>query len=171
MPVFQDRENKPPAKLFPDGDYTFTVVDCDFSIGKGTETNGCPQVNLELAVDGADATAYDTLTDDSDKMRPKCAWRIDVFLKCCGIVIKKGEAFEFRQDEANHSGVRYINPIGLRGAAYFAKNTYTPKGSTEAKSNMKVRTYYTDRPKLPPDEKLRGAADAAAEAADENTPF
>jgi hypothetical protein len=173
MPVFHDSENRPPAVLFKPGDYKFTVTDFEIGMSNGGKTSGCPQYSMALSVDvDKGATVYETLTDDSDKGKnSKCAWRIDTWLKCCGVKLAKGQSFEFRQDEANTNGVPWVNPIGLRGWAAFHQESYIPKGSTEPRFSMKVRTFYTDKEKLPPDEKLRGAADAAAEVDEESRPF
>jgi hypothetical protein len=149
MPVFNDSENMKP--FLPEGDYTFRVIGFEIGISNGAQTRGSESYEVKMEVEGHGNTVYETLID-----HPKTTWKLDVFLKCCGIKLNKGESFEFRRDKAEQAGVRWVNPIGHRGHFRVFVDEYKDR-----KKN-KVMTFYTDRgaldPILPPEE-------------DDDTPF
>ncbi len=73
---FQDRGG---FQLLEPGDYTAFVEEAK----DGTSQNGNPKIDLKLNVNGA--TVFDTLT-----FTESAAWKIDSFLKSCGLAPEKG---------------------------------------------------------------------------------
>lgn len=143
MPVFNDSQNIPP--VVPEGDYVFCVVGFECGISSGGKTAGSDKYDVELEIEPSGKRVTEFLID-----HPSCSWKIDTFLKSCGIQLAKGEAFEFREDIASATGVRWVNPLGLRGHCRLYVEEYTPKGGTEKRKANKVAVFYTDRPKLEP---------------------
>jgi hypothetical protein len=74
---FQDRGG---FQLLEPGDYIAFVEEAN----EGTSNNGNPKIDLKLSVAGA--TVYDTLT-----FTENAGWRIDTFLKACGLAPEKGQ--------------------------------------------------------------------------------
>lgn len=141
MPVFNDAENRD-FKIVPEGDYIFRVTDFTSGLSKGGKTSGSPNYEGDLFLEGPNSTIPLQLID-----HPSCDWKIDTFLKSAGIKLQKGEKFEFQEDKAKEMGVRWINPLGLRGWCRVIIEHYTKDGK-ERQSN-KVGTFYTNMEKLP----------------------
>lgn len=153
MPTFQDSEGLPPIVVVPEGDYTLTVWQFKTDLSSGSKTRGCPRYNIVFNIDGHEAQCREQLID-----HPSCAWKIDTFLKSCGIrKLPKGQDFEFNKEEAEERGVPWVNPMGLRCHAQLIQDTYTNASGKEY-TNNKVSIYYTDKPILPPDPILRQKA-------------
>lgn len=154
MPKFNDRENSPPA--VPEGDYNFTVISYDKTISDGKKTGGADKFDLCLELNESHGRngeltklppghfVYDSLID-----HPSIDFRIDTFIKCCGVKIPKGTAFEFDTEYEGPDGDR-INPLGLRGTCSIKKDSYTKTPGATPKITNKVAVYYTDRAKLAP---------------------
>jgi hypothetical protein len=139
MPKFNDSENIP--ALLPEGDYVFTVIGFECKISQGAKTRGSDQFEVEITIAPAGKRVIETLTD-----HPSCDWKIDTFLKSAGIKLAKGESFEFRKDMAEKSGVKWINPLGLRGWCRLFVEEYEKNGQKRKTNN--VATFYTDKAKL-----------------------
>lgn len=77
---YQDRGG---FQLLEPGDYIAFVAEAR----EGTSQNGNPKIDLKLEVNGA--TVYDTLT-----FTENAGWRIDTFLKACGLAPEKGQFVE-----------------------------------------------------------------------------
>jgi hypothetical protein len=160
MPTFKNAENKTQSELVPDGDYVFCVVDFEQGLSSGDKTNGATMFELTLELENTKAVIYENLIDHEST-----GWKLDTFLKSCGIQLKEGQAYEFRSDLAEQAGVTWVNPIGLRGWCRIETQGYTPKGATAIRKVNKVATYYTDREKLP----RRAIGDEAV--SEEDQPF
>jgi hypothetical protein len=118
--------------------------------------------------------AVDTKIRETLIDHESCIWKIDSFLKACGIrQLKKGQAFHFEKDKAEKLGVPWINPMGLRCPALIAHDQYTSTKSGKEVTKNVVGTYYTDKEPLAPDPVLREKLTARAEQMkkDSNTPF
>jgi hypothetical protein len=139
MPVYNDSDNIPP--FLPAGDYVFCVVDFDIKISTGGKTSGSEMYEMELEIEPHTNKVRENLID-----HPACAWKLDTFLKCSGVKLTKGEAFEFRKDVAESKGVRWINPIGLRG---WCRVGTQPGSKDPTKTFNNITTFYTDKEKLP----------------------
>jgi len=151
MPVFQDSENVSYELLKP-GDYILTVFEftTDLSSSAGA-TNGKDRFNIVFNVEGETTKVRETLYD-----APTTIWKIDAFLKACGIRnLKKGQAFHFEKEKAEQMGIPWINPMGLRCEAEIVNETYRSTRSGKDVVKNKVETYYTDREVLKPDPELR----------------
>lgn len=168
MPTFNDSENR--IQITKEGDYPFTVIEFDQALSKGSKTAGStmykPKLEIELPGGQRGPHVYESLIDHSS-----CAWKIDTFLKCCGVALAKGEAFEFDGEEARRLGVRHVNPYGLRGWAHFIIEVGTDK-----KERNKVSVFYTNKQKLPRDESVKPPQAAEPVAAgsgvqEEDVPF
>lgn len=141
MPVFNDAENRE-FKIIPETDAIFCVKEFSCGLSTGTKTRGSPNYDAELEIEGHGVVIPLQLID-----HPSCNWKIDTFLKSANIQLRKGEKFEFQEDKAKEEGVRWINPIGLRGWCNVIIDNYIKDGK-ERKSN-KVGTFYTNMEKLP----------------------
>ncbi len=151
MPVFGDREN--PFKAVPNGDYILCVVGFECAISSGGKTAGANKYEVEFEVEGPPAVngarVFENLIEHES-----CDWKIDAFLKSAGVALAKGEAFEFRADLAEASGVRWVNPLGLRVWATVRNEDY------KGRMYPKVAAFITNKPKLEP-----------REIKEEDTPF
>lgn len=141
MPVFNDSEAVV-YELVPEGDYVVRVIEFDIGLSKGSKTAGCDQYEVKVEVEGHKCRLYEVLID-----HPSCAWKIDLFLKCMGVKIEKGKAFEFDYAKAQRAGITYVDPYGLRGHVRIVVEEPREPGR---KRRNKVAVWYTDRPKLDP---------------------
>jgi hypothetical protein len=168
MPVFQDSESVS-YPVVPEGDYILTVFEFATDLSSGKKTAGCERFNVVFNIEGTDSKLRETLLDHES-----CIWKIDSFLKGCGIrSLKKGQAFHFEKDKAEEAGIPWINPMGLRCHALVGQETYvSPRSGKEVTKNVVV-TYYTDKEVLKPDPQLRTKLTemAAQKKKDSNTPF
>lgn len=147
---------KQPGVILPQGDYIFCVREMTCGIQTGGKTNGSDFFEMELEIEGKGATVREKLI-----AHDSTGWKINNFVQCAGIVIPEGGEFEFRQDIAEQSGCTWVNPIGLRGHCALVVETYLKRTDTEGKptgKSNKVAVFYTDRPKLLPNEALRVVA-------------
>lgn len=148
MPVFQDSESA--YAVVPEGDYVLCVYEFTSDISTGQKTRGCERFNIVFNIEGTDSKVKEQLLDHDS-----CLWKIDTFLKSCGIrTLQKGQSFHFEKEKAEELGVPWINPMGLRCHAALVHDTYTSSRGNEVTKN-KVAAYYTDRPALKPDPELR----------------
>jgi hypothetical protein len=148
MPIFQDSENA--YAVVPEGDYVLCVYEFSSDLSTGKKTTGAKRYNIVFTVEGTDSKIKESLIDHES-----CIWKIDTFLKSCGIRnLQKGQAWEFEKDEAEKQGVPWINPMGLRCHAAIIHDTYTSQRGNEVTKN-KIAAFYTDREVLPPDPVLR----------------
>lgn len=140
MPTFQDSDNIP--QLLPEGDYIFCCTGFDIGISTGKKTSGAEAYDVELEIEPIGKKVTEFMVD-----HPSCAWKIDTFLKAAGVVLKKGEAFEFREDTAAQRGLRWVNPIGLRGWCKLRVEDYVKDG--QKRQSNKIAVFYADKEKLP----------------------
>ncbi len=143
MPIFNDSENIPPVA--PEGDYVFCVTDFESKISNGAKTRGCDQYVVEFTLEPVGNRVIEYLTDHENT-----SWKIDCFLKSAGVKLAKGEKFEFQEDRCK-PGVRFVDPIGLRGWCHIIQDTLPPT-TTHSKELIvnKIAVFYTDREKLAP---------------------
>lgn len=143
MPTFNDSENLIP--FVPEGDYVFTVTEFNQAISAGGKTAGATKYELTLEVELKDGArgprVFENLIDHS-----ATAWKIDTFLKSAGVTLAKGEAFEFNVADAEASGARFVEPLGLRGWCRLVVEEYP---ANSGKRRNKVATFYTNKAKLP----------------------
>lgn len=156
MPTFNDSENM--VQLVPEGDYRFKVVQFDEGISSGAKTAGSTmfksKLQIELSKPGEQGpTLFENFIDHS-----ATAWRIDTFLKSCGVKIPKGAAFEFDRETAIRKKALHVNPYGLRGWCRLVVEDYKPSNSTQTKQKNKVAAFYTDKEKLPRDASIAAPA-------------
>lgn len=142
MPTFTDAENVVP--FVPEGDYTLTVEALGTGISQGAKTRGCEQYRVEMSVDGHSAYVRETLTD-----HPACSWKIDTFLKSCGIRLAKGASYELTARK-RHAPPSIVNPLGHRCHAKLIVEDWASKDGTKKGKQNKVAVFYTDRPALSP---------------------
>lgn len=142
MPVYTDQTNKP--ALLPEGDHIFEVTKFECGISNGGKTSGSDKYEVTLRIEPQGNTIKENLIDHES-----CAWKLDCFLKCCGVTIAKGERYEFRQDLAAANNCRWINPVGFRGWCRVIQEHYTTKDGKPGTSN-KLGIFYTDKEKLAP---------------------
>jgi len=143
MPKFNDATNMPP--MLPDGDYIYQVAEFTCGIQNGGKTGGSDNFKIILHIEPTGNRVHETMID-----HPSCNWKIDCFLKSAGIKLTKWEGYEFVQDKAEAAGVRWINPIGLRGWCHIGVETLPAKDNRPAREINKVSVFYTDKEKLAP---------------------
>lgn len=136
MPVyqFQDSENIP--AVVEAGDYVIRVTETKFGLSQA----GNAKVDLTLQIEKTGTILYDTLT-----FTDKAFWRIDTFLKSCGVKLAKGQGVEFDPDVEPGPGEVFIPLVGLRGWATLFVDEY-PKDSGRKKN--KVLMWITNKEKL-----------------------
>lgn len=167
MPVFTDSEFA--YQTVPEGDYVLTVFEFTTDLSSGKKTNGCERFNVVFNIEGTSSKVRETLIDHES-----CLWKIDAFLKACGIrSLKKGQAFHFEKERAEELEVPWINPMGLRCHAQLGIDTYTSQRSGKEVEKNVVNTYYIDKEALKPDPELRQKPTGTAEQKDKDkkTPF
>jgi len=171
MPIFKDAESA--FQLVPPGDYILCVFQFESELSNGRKTRGSELYNIVFIIEGTNAKVVEKLIDHES-----CDWKIDTFLKSCGIRnLPKGQEWYFDKAKAQSRGVPWINPMGLRCHARVENETYTSSRTNKPVTKNSVATYYTDRAVLPPDAALRqkpmGApkAEPSPEGEDEETPF
>jgi hypothetical protein len=161
---------KTPGVLLPAGDYIFCVREFECGIQSGGKTSGSEKFVMQLEIEGKGATVRETLI-----AHESTGWKINNFIQCAGIVIPEGGEFEFRRDVAEDAGCTWVNPIGLRGHCAIIVETYAKKTDSDypntSPKNMtgkanKVAVFYTDRPKLAPNESLRAESEKVADPED-----
>jgi hypothetical protein len=139
MPKFGDAENK--VMMVPEGDYVFCVIDFESKISSGGKTSGSDMYAVTLEIEPKGSRCFENLID-----HPSTGWKLDCFLKSCGVKLGIGEGFEFNETLAKNNGVRFIDPMGLRGWCRLNVEEY-PVGSGKKKNRVEV--FYIDKPKLP----------------------
>jgi len=164
MPIFQDSENY--YALVPAGDYILCVYEFSSDLSSGKKTAGSKRYNITFNIEGTDSRIKESLIDHES-----CGWKIDTFLKSCGIRnLEKGQGWEFEKDEAEKTGRPWINPMGLRCHAALVHDSYmTPRGDEKTKN--KVSAFYTDREYLAPDVVLRKKPILSKDGDSTNAPF
>lgn len=175
MPVFQDQDNRE-FIVVPPGDYVFRVARLTCGTSNGAKTRGCDQYDLELLLEGTGAVVFDTLIDHRDT-----SWKLDVFLRCCGVRLPRGAAWDFNQRRCQQKGWHWVDPDGLRGWAKITQEPvmqkdprtglYTmPKIGKDGQALMRNRVgrYYTDREKLPRHVEPASAQEPVSAAADDD---
>lgn len=136
MPVFNDSESIP--QTVPNGDYIVRVEAIDYGISAGGKTSGSPIYKLKLRVEPFGCLVWEHLIDHE-----LTGWKIDTFLKSCGVKIAKGDAFEFDKADAEKHKRTWVNVVGLRGWATLSTETYNDK------QRNKVAVWITTKEKLP----------------------
>lgn len=135
---FEDREN---LQAIEPQDAIVEVINYAFGLSK---TGGHPQVILKCRVEGHGVTFEEYLTSS-----PAGAWRIDTFLKSCGVDVKVGQNVEFDPEEfeaAKAEGAVCVELQGLRGWVSIIKE---PGQKDPNKFYNKVGIWYTNKAKLP----------------------
>jgi hypothetical protein len=140
MPVFKDRQGR---KVLPEGDYILCLTEIEFKLSQGPKTRGQPQYDITFEVEGNDASIREVLTDHEST-----AWRLDQFLKACGVEVAKDEGWEFEESEARAKGRRWIQPLGLRCHVRLSVEKWTSEKTGRTGDQNRVYCFYTDRPKL-----------------------
>lgn len=154
MPTFQDK-NQVEFKPLKPGDYQFTVIEFEVGISNASGiTKGCESYDMKLEIAGRrvretlfDVSGLSPVDDKGKRSVEFCQARLDCFLKCCNVVLKPNEAFEFREDVAKEKGVRWINPLGFRG---WCRVKNEPDRKDPNKLWDRIDWYYTDKEKLTP---------------------
>ncbi len=143
MPTFHDSDNLPTH--VPEGDYIFAVTAFEQGISAGGKTAGATKYGLTLEIETKPGErgpkVFENLID-----HPSTAWKMDTFIKSCGVQLAKGEGFEFNADDAAQHGCRHVEPLGLRGWCRLVVEEY-PLNS--GKRRNKVAVFYTNKAKLP----------------------
>ena len=167
MPVFTDSENN--FRVVDEGDYILTVFEFSTGLSSGQKTSGSEKFEVTYLIGDTGAHLKENLIDHES-----CLWKIDAFLKACGIRnLKKGQAFHFEKDTAERLGVPWINPMGLRCSAQIGHEKYISQRSGKEVTKNVIVAYHTDAPVIKPDPELRQkpTANAAKKEADNKTPF
>ena len=167
MPRFKDSEFA--FSVVEPGDYTLTVFEFSTDLSAGAATNGSDRFNIVFNIEGTSSKMRESLIDHE-----KTDWKIDLFLKACGIRdLPKNQDFHFEKAEADRLGWPWINPMGLRCRVKLKKETYKSQKSGKDVEKNAIETWYTDMEPLRPDPELRTKLTevAAQKLKDENTPF
>lgn len=139
MPVYTDAP--PIVQSSKPGDYILRCVEFQKGLSKGAKTGGSDKYEAEFLVEATGSKLIEFFIDHSS-----CVWKLELWLKACGITLKKGEGFDFDQESATANGTRYIDPIGLRAHA-----TIGMRPSKEAGQSPKwneVVAWITNKEKL-----------------------
>lgn len=153
MPTFKTPEPPKERKVMPPTDIVWQITKFEIGIAatKGP-TNGCEKYTVEFFAEGHDVRWEEELYDHET-----CLWKVNAMLKSGGVKLIDGEPYEFPKDIAESKGVRWINPIGLRGHGRTKLEKYPKRGEPTERTQMskwtgeKVRMdiFYTDKPALP----------------------
>jgi hypothetical protein len=154
MPVFNDSE--PQGELLPEGDYLLTVESMQQVLSRGPKTAGADvyEFKFRATKDGRMSFVKDNLID-----APSSAWKLDIFLKACGLKLAKGEPWEFAESVAAKKGCKWIDPLQLRCWAHVYVDTYKRTDGSQGQSN-KVGTYLLNKgvvaaePTVPEEEEI-----------------
>lgn len=129
MPVYTDSEEKK-FNCEP-GDYIIRCVGFDQGFSKGAKTAGCTQWEFGFLIEGKGVELSEYFIDSE-----KTLWKLELYLRACGIKIKKGEAYEFSAQAAKDNNCRHIEPEGLRCWATVGMKEVTEKDRDYAVANM-----------------------------------
>lgn len=160
---FSDSDNKAFARL-KEGDYILEVV----GFGFGLSGDGATKIELKVAaVNPKDLAAlpHETKIRENLTLSEKAGWRVDTFLKACGVNLAKGADVEFDPKLRTRPGCTFIDLRGMRG---WASVIDQPGTKDKTKIYNAVGTWYTNRDKIPPRQypALDGSAPAEMSAAD-----
>jgi hypothetical protein len=137
---FTNQDNKPTH--VPEGDYIARVVGIDCGFSKGGKTAGAEMFTLLLEIDPSGVTVFDRLID-----HPKCAWKLDTFLRSMGAAPAVGENWHFAAATAAEKKWRHIDVFGLRGWVHVGTEAYTGKDGKQRTKNI-IDVYLTNKPKI-----------------------
>ena len=162
MPRYEDRENMP--DLIEPGEYMFKVLAIELGISAGAKTVGSDKFDLKLAIPAKGGyVMYDALIDHD------CiSWRIDTFVKSCGIKIAKGQTFSFVKEDTGVPGEHC--PVGCFGWCVVRVSEFTTKTGGK-KSKNEIAVYLTDRAKIAREVPVVAPESQSAHAEGEEDPF
>jgi hypothetical protein len=143
MPKFNDSNNIP--ALLEDGDYIYTVTEFSSKVMQAGKTSGSDAYEMTVKIAPTGKPIPVLLID-----HPSCDWKIDTFVKSAGVQLAKGQGFEFIKTRAEHSGVPWVDPIGLRGWCHVSVKTIpaNPPKYPNTRDVNEVAVFYTDKEKL-----------------------
>lgn len=139
---FRDSDNL--VMLIEPGDYVLEVVGYELKLS----TKGDPQIEVDVV--NVDPKTLDRIPGKSTKFKDtltlseKAGWRVDTFLKSCGIQIAKDAEVEF-DPEQRDDGKVFVDLRGLRGWALVGQE---PGTKDPTKKFQKVVTWYTNKEKI-----------------------
>lgn len=152
MPTYTDN-TAPRYEMLPEGDYIWTVEDFNIGLSQSAKTAGRENYKVQFKLESPDGlksgACQETLID-----HPSTIWKLDCFLKSGGIVLAKGEAYEFNASKAKAAGIRWVDPMGLRGwcrvivEEFDKKDRSTGKPTGEKGRSNKISVFYTDKEKI-----------------------
>lgn len=130
------------------GDYPVEVIGYKFGLSQAGDGQ------IELSFTTIDPKSLEPAPDSGKgrerlTLSEKAAWRVDTFLKCCGVVVPIDAEVEFDPDEMEkpeNAGKHFVDLRGLRGWVSIVNEP--DKDKPDRKYN-KVGTWYTNKPKLP----------------------
>lgn len=140
---FSDSDNKAFARL-KEGDYILEVVGFGFGLTNSNED----KVDLKVSVvnpNDLNAKPHELQIREQLTLSEKAGWRVDTFLKSCGITLEKGADVEFDQKLRGRPGCTFIDLRGLRG---WASVVDEPSQKDPKKIYSKVGTWYTNKGKV-----------------------
>jgi hypothetical protein len=151
MPRFHNEEARTFEVLKPD-DYALTVFEFSTGLSTGEKTKNSECYDIVFKVEGHDgARVYEKLID-----HPTTLWKVNLFIKACGIVLEENEDYHFEQHIAEKLGYAWINPMGLRCWATLGVRSYPGRSGRDIEVNN-IATYIVDPKKgfLKTDPELR----------------
>jgi hypothetical protein len=143
---FGDSDNKEFSRL-KEGDYILEVV--GFGFGVSNQEGAPAQVDLKVSVvnpKDLSAPPHELRIRERLTLSEKAAWRVDTFLKSCGITLAKGVDVEFDSKLRNRPGCTFVDLRGLRGWGSIVDQ---PSRTDPKKIYSAVGTWYTNRDKVP----------------------
>ena len=149
MPRFHNEQSRV-FEVLEDGDYKLTVFEFSTALSSGEATKNAECYNVVFAVEGSDVKLREQLID-----HPKTLWKVNLFLKACGIILEEDEDYHSEKGTAENLGFAWVNPMGLRCHATIGKRKYTSKKSGREVEVNDIVSYLTDRGMLKTDPVLR----------------
>lgn len=142
--TFGDEENLE-FKLLPEADYTFEVLSLEFGIQNSGKYNGVETMNVRFAFYDAAGNLV-AKWKENFMFHKDFGWKIDTFLKASNFLIE-GRPPQRGDDIGAH--LTEENLVGLRGWCHVHIDEYTPKAGGEKKQTNRVKTWWTNKEKLP----------------------
>lgn len=130
------------------GDYPVEIIGYKFGLSK----DGDAQIELKFSTVDPKTLEPDATSGKGQErltLSEKATWRVDTFLKCCGVVVPMDSEVEFDPDEMEkpeNAGKFFVDLRGLRGWASIINEQ--DQNKPDRKYN-KIGTWYTNKPKLP----------------------
>lgn len=142
--TFGDEDNLE-FKLLADGDYTFEVLSVEFGIHSGGKHAGTETMNIRFGFYSPTGEIV-AKWKENFLLNKEFGWKVDTFLKSADFRIEgrspvKGDNIGAHLTEENL--------IGLRGWCFIHVEEYTPRNGGEKKKTNRVKTWWTNKEKLP----------------------